>query len=194
NEKTYTLDSSITVIADDEGVHDIAGIMGGEHSGVSEGTADVLLEIAYFDPARIGVTGRRLGLASDARTRFERGVDPAWLDGGLDVLTSLIVETCGGEASQVVRAGSPPAEPKKLRYDPLLAERLGGVAIPEADQRAILAALDFDVSAEWDITVPLRRHDIEGPADIVEEVVRVHGLDNVRSVPLSRADGVARPT
>lgn len=194
NEKTYTLDSSITVIADDNGVHDIAGIMGGEHSGVSEDTADVLLEIAYFDPGRIGVTGRKLGLASDARTRFERGVDPAWLDGGLEALTSLILEICGGEASQVVRAGSPPSDAKTLKYSPLLAERLGGVAIPEAEQRAILKSLDFEVSPEWGITVPLRRHDIEGPADIVEEVVRIHGLDNVRSVPLSRADGVARPT
>src|SRR5690606_4627055 len=194
NEKTYTLDSSITVIADDEGVHDIAGIMGGEHSGVSEGTTDVLLEIAYFDPGRIGVTGRKLGLASDARTRFERGVDPAWLDGGLEALTSLILEICGGEASQVVRAGSPPSDAKTLKYDPLLAERLGGVAIPEAEQRAILKSLDFEVSPKWEIAVPLRRHDIEGPADIVEEVVRIHGLENVRSVALSRIDGVARPT
>ena len=84
NEKTYTLDSSMTVIADEAQVHDIAGIMGGEHSGVSADTTDVVLEIAYFDPERIGATGRKLGLASDARTRFERGVDPAWLDGGLD--------------------------------------------------------------------------------------------------------------
>jgi len=96
NEKTYTLDSSMTVIADDSGVHDIAGIMGGEHSGVSETTTDVLLEIAYFDPGRIGVTGRQLGLASDARARFERGVDPAFLDPGLELLTALIVETWPG--------------------------------------------------------------------------------------------------
>ena len=194
NEKTYTLDSGMTVIADDSGVHDIAGIMGGEHSGVSESTTDVLLEIAYFDPARIGATGRKLGLASDARTRFERGVDPAWLDEGLDSLTALIQRICGGEASEVVRAGSPPREPKVLRYDPALAERLGGVAIPEAEQRRILAALDFDVSADWQVTAPLRRHDIEGAPDIVEEVVRIHGLDNVASVALPRADGVALPT
>src|SRR5205085_11810881 len=99
NEKTYTLTPEMTVIADDNGVHDIAGIMGGEHSGVSESTTDVLLEIAYFDPAGIGKTGQALGLASDARTRFERGVDPAFLDPGLELLTSLIVEVCGGEAS-----------------------------------------------------------------------------------------------
>ncbi len=110
NEKTYTLDSSMTVIADDNGVHDVAGIMGGEHSGVSAGTTDVLLEIAYFDPERIGATGRKLGLTSDARTRFERGVDPAFLDPGLELLTALIIEICGGEACEVVRAGEPPMD------------------------------------------------------------------------------------
>lgn len=194
NEKTYTLDSSMTVIADDAGVHDIAGIMGGEHSGVSEGTTDVLLEIAYFDPARIGATGRRLGLASDARTRFERGVDPQFLDPGLDLLTAMILEICGGEASEVVRAGEPPATPTVVAYDPALAERLGGVTIAEDEQRRTLAALDFEVAADWRVTAPLRRHDIEGPADIVEEVVRIHGLDRVASAALPRVDGVARPT
>ncbi|HTM95539.1 MAG TPA: phenylalanine--tRNA ligase subunit beta [Croceibacterium sp.] len=194
NEKTYTLDDSMTVIADQSGVHDIAGIMGGEHSGVSEDTTDVLLEIAYFDPERIGATGRKLGLTSDARTRFERGVDPAWLDEGLDGLTALIQRFCGGEASEAIRAGSPPSEPNVVAYDPALAEKLGGVAIPEDEQRRILAALDFAVSPDWQVTAPLRRHDIEGAADIVEEVVRIHGLDRVASVALPRADGVARPT
>jgi phenylalanyl-tRNA synthetase beta chain len=194
NEKTYTLDSEMTVIADEAQVHDIAGIMGGEHSGVSESTTDVLLEIAYFNPERIGVTGRRLGLSSDARTRFERGVDPAFLDEGLDLLTSMILKICGGEASEVVRAGSPPSEPTIVPYDPALAEKLGGVAIAEEEQRRILASLDFEVSADWKVTAPLRRHDIEGPADIVEEVVRIHGLDRVQSVALPRAGGVARPT
>ena len=146
NEKTYTLDSEMTVIADDNGVHDIAGIMGGEDSGGSDETRDVLLEIAYFDPERIGQTGRRLGLASDARTRFERGVDPAFLDDGLEILTSLIVTICGGEASEIVRAGSPPSGPTVVAYDPSLAEKLGGVAIGEEEQRAALAALDFGVS------------------------------------------------
>jgi phenylalanyl-tRNA synthetase beta chain len=194
NEKTYTLDSSMTVIADDSGVHDIAGIMGGEHSGVAEGTTDVLLEIAYFDPERVGATGRTLGLASDARTRFERGVDPAFLDEGLDLLTAMILNICGGEASEVVRAGSPPSEPAVIDYDPGLAERLGGIAISEEEQRRTLTALEFRVSPHWRVTAPLRRHDIEGPADIVEEVVRIHGLDSIDSVALPRTDGVARPT
>ncbi|MEO6387964.1 MAG: phenylalanine--tRNA ligase subunit beta [Croceibacterium sp.] len=194
NGKTYTLDPSMTVIADDNGVHDIGGIMGGEHSSVTDSTTDVLLEIAYFDPERTGRTGRALGLASDARTRFERGVDPAFLDDGLDILTALILKTCGGEPSEVVHAGSPPSEPTVIAYDPGLAEWLGGVAITEEEQRRTLAALDFIVSADWHVTAPLRRHDIDGPADIVEEVVRIHGLDSIESVPLPRADGVARPT
>ena len=194
NEKTYTLDPSMTVIADDTGVHDIAGIMGGEHSSVQPETTDVLLEIAYFNPETIGVTGRKLGLATDARTRFERGVDPAWLEGGLDGLTSLIQRICGGEASHVVRAGSAPSVPKVVQYDPALTQKLGGVAVDDAEQRRILAALDFAVSDSWHVTVPLRRHDIDGPADIVEEVVRIHGLDHVASVALGGNVGVARPT
>jgi phenylalanyl-tRNA synthetase beta chain len=194
NGKTYTLDPSMTVIADDSGVHDIAGIMGGEHSSVNEATTDVLLEIAYFDPERIGATGRKLGLATDARTRFERGVDPAFLDSGLDLLTALILELCGGEASEVVRAGVPPQDRARVTYDPALSSRLGGVSIPEAEQRAILERLGFAVAADWTVEAPSWRPDIDGAADIVEEVVRVHGLDKVASVALPRAEGVARPT
>lgn len=194
NEKTYTLDSSMTVIADDAGVHDIAGIMGGEDSGVSEGTKDVLLEIAYFDPASIGVTGRKLGLASDARTRFERGVDPAFLDDGLAILSQLILTICGGEASEVVRAGAAPGAPKVVAFDPAFTARLGGVDVPADEQRRILESLDFSVGDDWQVTCPLRRHDIEGPADLVEEVVRIYGLDRVESVALPRVDGVALPT
>ncbi|MEC9066545.1 MAG: phenylalanine--tRNA ligase subunit beta [Pseudomonadota bacterium] len=194
NEKTYTLDPTMTVIADDAGVHDIAGIMGGEHSGVTAETRDIVLEIAYFDPEHIGVTGRKLGLASDARTRFERGVDPAFLDEGLALLTALIVETCGGTASEVVRAGSPPDTARTVAFDPGLTRRLGGVEIAADEQRRILGALDFAVGDDWQVACPARRHDIEGPADLVEEVVRIHGLDKIESMPLPRAEGVARPT
>jgi phenylalanyl-tRNA synthetase beta chain len=194
NGKEYTLDAGMTVIADDAGVHDIAGIMGGEHSGCSDDTTDVLLEIAYFNPERIAATGRKLNLTSDARSRFERGVDPAFLDTGLDLLTGLILEICGGEASQVVRAGEAPATPKVVAYDPKLAETLGGVAIPEDEQERILAALGFVAADDWSVTVPGWRPDVDGAPDIVEEVVRIHGIDKVESVPLSRADGVARPT
>ncbi|WP_379552752.1 phenylalanine--tRNA ligase subunit beta [Qipengyuania sp. DGS5-3] len=198
NDKTYTLDDSMTVIADDAGVHDIAGIMGGAHSGCSKDTTDVLLEIAYFNPPRIGVTGRKLGLASDARTRFERGVDPEFLDDGLDLLTGLIVELGGGMASEVTRAGAAPTEPKVIEFDSGLTARLGGVEVPAETQRAILESLDFKVADDWPengkVTCPPRRHDIEGSADLVEEVVRIHGLDNVASVTLPRAEGVAKPT
>ncbi|TCD06821.1 phenylalanine--tRNA ligase subunit beta [Erythrobacteraceae bacterium CFH 75059] len=194
NGRTYALDGEMTVIADAQRVHDIAGIMGGEHSGVTEATTDVLLEIAYFDPARVGMTGRRLGLTSDARTRFERGVDPAFLDAGMALLTDLVLRSCGGEASAVVRAGTPPDQPQAVAFDPALTQRLGGVSVPEAEQRRILEALDFRVAEDWRVTVPPRRHDIEGAADLVEEVVRIHGLDRVASVALPRAEGVARPT
>ncbi len=226
NGKEYPLDASMTVIADDAGVHDIAGIMGGEHSGCSQGTTDVLLEIAYFDPQRIAATGRKLNLTSDARARFERGVDPQFLDAGLDILTDLILRICGGEASEVVRAGTPPSGAKAVAYDPELAERLGGLAVPQAEQKRILEALGFSVAplpfrggaggggspqalrlddsphpnpspeeeGLWQVTTPGWRPDIDGPADIVEEVVRIHGLDNIASVALPRSDGVARPT
>ncbi|MEO6092420.1 MAG: phenylalanine--tRNA ligase subunit beta, partial [Novosphingobium sp.] len=201
NGKTYALDPQVTVIADDTGVHDIAGIMGGEHSGCSDETRDVLLEIAYFDPARIAATGRRLNLTSDARARFERGADAGFLDTGMELLTALIVEICGGEPSGVTRAGAPPTTPKLVHYNPTLAERLGGVAVPPGEQQRILAALGFSVVDEqagfdtgWAVTVPSWRPDIDGAADIVEEVIRIHGLDKVESVALPRADGVARPT
>jgi len=194
NGKEYTLTSAMTVIADDRGVHDIAGIMGGEHSGCSDETTDVLLEVAYFDPVRIGETGRALNLTSDARARFERGVDPAFLDAGLAILTELIVEICGGEPSEVIQAGTPPAGTKAVAYDPALSEGLGGVAIAGERQREILAALGFHADGQWNVSVPSWRPDVDGAADLVEEVVRIHGLDNIASVALPRVDGVARPT
>ena len=194
NEKEYTLDPEMTVIADEAGVHDIAGIMGGEDSGCSESTTDVLLEIAYFDPERIAATGRKLNITSDARQRFERGVDPQFLDTGLDLLTKLILEICGGEASQPIRAGSPPLVPKTVSYNPSLAASLGGVDVPESEQLRILTALGFEADADWDVTVPGWRPDIDAAPDIVEEVIRIYGLDNVESVALPRADGVAPPT
>ncbi len=194
NEKTYRLDSTMTVIADDKGVHDIAGIMGGEHSGCSDDTTDVLLEVAYFDPAHIAATGRKLNLTSDARQRFERGVDPQFLETGLQHLTKLIQTLCGGEASEVIRAGSPPSGVKAVAYDPSLVATLGGVPIADDRQKSILESLGFTVAADWTVTTPGWRCDVAGAPDIVEEVVRIHGLDNIASAPLPRTDGVARPT
>jgi phenylalanyl-tRNA synthetase beta chain len=201
NGKHYLLDHTMTVIADERGVHDVAGIMGGEHSGCSETTRDVLLEVAYFTPQAIARTGQALALTSDARSRFERGVDPAFLDTGLDLLTALIIEICGGEPSHVIRAGKPPAAVKVVGFEPGLTLRLGGIDVPLAEQRRILESLGFSIVAQqeptgerWAVTVPTWRGDIDGAPDLVEEVVRVHGLDAVPSTPLTRADGVAKPT
>lgn len=196
NGKEYTLTGDMTVIADANGVHDIAGIMGGEHSGVSEATTDVLLEIAYFTPERIARTGQALALTSDARARFERGVDPAFLDDGLAILTEMIVAQCGGEPSEPVRAGVPPLAPRTIAYDPGLCARLGGLDVPADEQQAILERLGFRVEggAAFSVIIPAWRRDIDGPADLVEEVVRIAGIDNVPSTALPRAEGVARPT
>jgi phenylalanyl-tRNA synthetase beta chain len=194
NGKDYILTSAMTVIADDNGVHDIAGIMGGEHSGVLDTTTDVLLEVAYFDPERIARTGQALVLTSDARARFERGVDPAFLDDALAIITGLIQSVCGGEASEVIRAGQPPVEPKVVAYETGLCARLGGVDVDIAEQKAILERLGFGVASDWSVTVPTWRRDVDGAADLVEEVVRIIGLDQIVSVALPRAEGVAKPT
>ncbi len=194
NEKIYALSSEMTVIADDNGVHDIAGIMGGQHSGCSDATTDVLLEIAYFTPERIAKTGQALSLTSDARSRFERGVDPGFMGYGLELLSALILEICGGVASEIVKSGEPPLAPRKLAYDPAYCAALGGVTVEVEQQKAILQSLGFTVSPDWQVTIPTWRRDIDGPADLVEEVVRIFGIDNVPSTPLPRAEGVAKPT
>jgi len=194
NGKTYTLDASMTVIADDAMVHDIGGIMGGEHSGVSEGTTDVLIECAFFDPEHIARTGQKLALTSDARQRFERGVDPAFLDDGLAIATKLVLDHAGGTASAIARSGQAPVAPRNIVYDTDYCRRLGGINVPQDEQRNIIERLGFSVTSDWNVGVPSWRRDVDGPADIVEEVVRMVGLDNVLSVPLPRADGVATPT
>ena len=194
NGKTYTLDSSMTVIADDNMVHDIGGIMGGEHSGVSDSTTDVLIECAYFDPEHIARTGQKLALTSDARQRFERGVDPAFLNDGLAIATKLVLDHCGGATSAIVRAGKLPVAPRNISYDTGHCLRLGGLDVAPEKQREILEGLGFLVSANWQVTPPSWRRDVEGGADLVEEVVRMVGLDHIPSTPLDRADGVAKPT
>ncbi|WP_118858126.1 phenylalanine--tRNA ligase subunit beta [Sphingomonas mesophila] len=192
NDKDYVLSPEMTVIADDAGVHDIAGIMGGAHSGVQDGTGDVLLEIAFFDPQRIARTGQALGLTSDARSRFERGVDPAFLDDGLAILTGLILEHCGGEASRAVRAGEPPVAERRVPFRPDRVASLGGIEVAEAEQVAILERLGFRLEG-GEAIVPSWRRDVDGTADLVEEVVRMVGLDRLPSTPLPRPDGVAKP-
>ena len=218
NGKSYRLDGDMTVIADDVMVHDVGGIMGGEHSSVSEATTDILIECAYFDPKRISRTGQKLALSSDARTRFERGVDPAFVETGIALATELAIELAGGEPSEIVRAGEPPKLDRTVDYRPARARELGGIDVPEARQRDILTRLGFEVAmlpgegrgpaaqtegldpglrretASWRISVPSWRRDVDGSADIVEEVARIEGYDKVEATPLPRAPGVARPT
>ena len=193
NEKDYALTPEMTVIADDSQVHDIGGIMGGEHSGVTPDTSEVLLEVAYFAPERIARTGQALTLTSDARSRFERGVDPAFLDDGLAILTGLVLDICGGEASRVTRAGAPPVEARRVPFRPERAARLGGIDVSEGEQVAILERLGFAVEG-GEAIVPSWRRDVDGSADLVEEVVRITGYDRIASTPLPRADGVAKAT
>ena len=193
NEKEYVLDGTMTVIADDAQVHDIGGIMGGEHSGVSATTAETLLEIAYFTPDNIARTGQKLQLTSDARSRFERGVDPAFLDDGLAILTGHILEICGGEASRLTRAGEPPVEERRVRFDPHRTAALGGMDVPTDEQQRILESLGFRIEGS-DAVVPSWRRDVEGTADLVEEVTRIVGYDAIPSTPLPREEGVAHPT
>jgi phenylalanyl-tRNA synthetase beta chain len=193
NEKEYVLDGTMTVIADEAQVHDIGGIMGGEHSGVSEATTETLLEIAYFTPDNIARTGQKLQLTSDARSRFERGVDPAFLDDGLAVLTGHILEICGGEASRVTRAGQPPVEARRVHFNPERTAALGGMDVPADRQQQILESLGFRLEGS-DAIAPSWRRDIDGPADLVEEVTRIVGYDRIPSAPLPREEGVAHAT
>ncbi|RMB51936.1 phenylalanyl-tRNA synthetase beta subunit [Sphingomonas sp. PP-CE-3A-406] len=211
NGKTYTLDATMTVIADDAAVHDIGGIMGGEHSGVSADTTDVLIECAYFDPDHIARTGQKLTLTSDARSRFERGVDPAFLEDGLAIATALVLHICGGTASDVTRSGEPPLDPRVIHYDPRLSADLGGLHVAPERQARTLLSLGFTIGAiqsadafsdalfstiegKWPVMIPSWRRDVDGPADLVEEVVRIEGIDNIPSTPLPRMPGVAKPT
>ena len=194
NAKEYSLDPSMTVIADESRVHDIGGIMGGEDSGVGESTTDVMLEVAYFDPGRIARTGQKLGLTSDARSRFERGVDPAFLDEGLAILTGLILDICGGEASEALKVGEPPVEQGPIRFDPRRTLTLGAIDVPEDRQRSILLSLGFEFEGSDTVRAPSWRRDVDGPADLVEEVARIVGYDAIPSTPLEREAAVAKPT
>jgi phenylalanyl-tRNA synthetase beta chain len=193
NEKEYVLKPFMTVIADERQVHDIGGIMGGEDSGVSDATTDVMLEVAYFTPERIARTGQALGLTSDARSRFERGVDPGFLDDGLAILTGLILDICGGEPSAAIHAGQPPIDRREVQFDFRRTKALGGIDVADERQREILTSLGFEVNGSK-VIIPTWRRDVEGEADLVEEVARIEGYDNVPAMPLDRTAGVARPT
>ena len=195
DEKTYVLDKDTIVIADDSFARGIAGIMGGMDTGSFEDTKNVFIESAWFDPVRIARTGRKQGIISDARYRFERGVDPEFVLPGLELVTSLILEWCGGEASDVVIAGALPPPHKHIEFDPGLVETLGGIRVSRQEIIAILQNLGFVVAehATLHVTPPSWRRDIDGPADLVEEAVRIHGLADVPSVALTRHTAVAKP-
>ncbi len=186
---TYALDPDITVIADDARVCAIGGIMGGEETGCSADTRNVFLEVALFDPVRTARSGRRLGILSDARYRFERGVDPTSADWGVHEATRLILELCGGEASEIVQAGAMPPAPAPVSFRPGQVASLGGVAVPEQRQAAILDGLGFGVehaAPDWQVTPPVWRPDIDGEADLVEEILRIHGFDTIPETPVER--------
>jgi phenylalanyl-tRNA synthetase beta chain len=195
DDKTYVLDTDTIVIADDSYARSIAGIMGGMDTGSFEDTKNVFIESAWFDPARIARAGRKQAIISDARYRFERGVDPQFVLPGLELCTQLILEWCGGEASDVVIAGELPPPHKPILFDTVTVEKLGGITVPREQIISILEDLGFVVEdhGTLHVTPPSWRHDVDGPADLVEEVVRIHGLSDVPSVPLAKADGVAVP-
>ncbi len=195
DDKAYVLDTDTIVIADDSYARGIAGIMGGMDTGSFEDTKNVFIESAYFDPARIARAGRKQGIISDARYRFERGVDPQFVLPGLELCTQLILEWCGGEASDVVIAGELPPPHRPILFDAATVEKLGGITVPRDKIISILEDLGFVVEdhGTLHVTPPSWRHDVDGPADLVEEVVRIHGLSDVPSVALPRVDGVAAP-
>ena len=191
--KTYTLTDQMTVIADEKTAEGIAGVMGGEASGCSDATTNVFLEAAYFDPQATAATGRKLGIISDARYRFERGIDPAFTQTGAEIATRLILELCGGEASELVIAGAVPNTSRSFTLRKTRVKSLGGVDIPWTDQLRILRDLGFVVSDEGVAQVPSWRPDVKGEADLVEEICRIFGLENIPNAPMSRPHDIARP-
>src|SRR5438132_6177446 len=198
NGQEYALDAEMTAIADRAGVQSLGGVIGGEATGCTEATTEVLIEAALFDPVRTAATGRKLNISSDARYRFERGLDPAFVGAGLEIATRLMLDLCGGEASEIVTAG---AVPDWRRRYVLRGERpgtLGGLDVPPEESAAILTALGFTVEplAGGNLAVepPPWRGDIVGEADLVEEVLRVKGYDEIPAVPLDRDTALSRPS
>ncbi len=193
DDKTYTLDETMVVIADASRVESIAGIMGGERSGCDETTRDVLIESALWDPANIAQTGRKLGIMTDARYRFERGVDPEFCVPGCDLATEFVLSICGGAPSRIVVAGDPSAPRRSIPFPYGEVERLLGVGISRQEGEAILARLGFGVG-DGTVVVPSWRPDVQVKADVVEQILRIAGVDRAPAAPLPRLDdGVAKP-
>ena len=191
--REYTFEPGMMVISDDHGPESIAGVMGGEASGCTDATTDVFLESAFWDPTTIAATGRALKINSDARYRFERGVDPEFTLPGLEAATRMILDLCGGAASEVVMDGAVPDTTRAYPFDPNRVASLVGMEISEADQRAILTALGFSIDG-GQASPPGWRPDILGAADLVEEVARVASLSRLEGRPMMRAQtGVPKP-
>ncbi len=193
--RIYELDGEMCVIADDVSARGLGGVMGGEDTACSETTTDVFIESALFDPARIAATGRKLGIMSDARYRFERGVDPEFVLPGLELATKLIVEFCGGKPSEIVVAGTPPPWKRTIPFASKMMKRLAGLDISSTDIANILKRLGFGVEGNNPMRVmpPSWRGDVQREADLVEEVVRIYGIDKVPSAAMPRASAVANP-
>ncbi|SFO88220.1 phenylalanine--tRNA ligase subunit beta [Tranquillimonas alkanivorans] len=193
DEKTYTFQPGMMVISDAKGPESIAGIMGGEATGCTEETVNVFLESAYWNPVTIARTGRALKVHSDARYRFERGIDPAFTPEGLDLATQMILDICGGEASEAVQAGEVPDVARAYRLDTDRVQSLVGMDIPASEQRATLEALGFTLDGDM-AQVPTWRPDVQGEADLVEEVARVASLTKLEGKPMRRPQaGVPKP-
>jgi phenylalanyl-tRNA synthetase beta chain len=194
--KTYTVDPAMCVIADAGGERPIGlgGVMGGESTGCSDETVDVFVECAWFDPILTAQTGRTLSLNSDAQYRFARGVDPASVVPGVELATKLILDLCGGEPSEIVIAGQAPANPAAFAFDPARVGSLTGLALDDDRIAEILTRLGFEVArgTPWTVTPPSWRRDVEGPADLVEEVARIEGYGALPSTPLPELGAPSR--
>ncbi len=194
DDNDYTLEPGMMVISDANGPESIAGIMGGAATGCSDETVNVFVESAYWDPIAIAMTGRKLKINSDARYRFERGVDPAFTPVGLDLASAMILDLCGGETSEMVIAGAVPDTARSYRLDPQRVVSLVGMEIAESEQIRILETLGFTVDSALDVSVPSWRPDVQGQADLIEEIARVASLTKLQGKPMGRkAPGVARP-
>ena len=194
--RTYELDASMCVIADRTGVESLAGIMGGEATGCSGATTDVLIESALWNPANIAETGRKLGVTSDARYRFERGVDPAFMVPGLELATRMVLDLCGGTPSEIVVAGDPHGEDRVIDFPLSELRRLAGLETRVTEVRRVLERLGFFMAGQGEtvkIAVPSWRPDVEGKADVVEEVVRILGVDRVPATPFDRGEALPKP-
>ena len=189
--KTYALTPEMTVVADANGVQGIAGIIGGAATACNDDTVNVVLECAYFDPARTARTGRALAINSDARYRFERGVDPAFTIPAAEIATRLILELCGGEAGEVAVTGTEPNWRRAIPYDRSYCGKLSGCDISAADQDTILQTLGFTIQDD-EVVPPSWRADIEGRADLVEEVLRIRGYDAIPALSLAKNNAVTR--